>query len=70
MYDTRSQYIKELSEILYFDPYMHLSSENLYILTDKHQNAEELREDFLLDFSHDYADDADKFAEILLEDHR
>ena len=62
--------MRELSEILYFDPYMRLSSETLNILTDKHHNTEELREDFLLDFSHDYADDANKFAEILLEDHR
>lgn len=62
--------MKELSEILYFDPYMRLHSEILYKLTDKCQNTEDLREDFLLDFSHDYVNDADKFAEILLEDHR
>ena len=60
--------MKDLSEILYFDPYMRLGSEILYILFDKRRNTEELHEDFLFDFSQDCAEDADKFAEILLED--
>ena len=60
--------MKELSEILYFDPYMRLHSEILYKIFDKRRSAKELREDLLLDFSHDYANDAAKFEEILLED--
>ena len=68
VYDTRNEYMKDLSEILYFDPYMRLGSEILYILFDKRRNTEELHEDFLFDFSQDCAEDADKFAEILLED--
>lgn len=65
--DTHNSNLWQLTEILYFDPYMRLHSYTLQKICDEGKQAEDLTEDLLLDFSYDYVSDAHIFQEMLLE---
>ena len=68
--DTFNHNMKQLTEIIYFDPYMRLRLDMLQKIFDKERENEDLSEDLLLDFSYDYHDAAEIFQEILLERYR
>ena len=65
--DTHNRNLWQLTDILYFDPYMRLHSDTLQKICDEGKQDEDLTEDLLLDFSYDYLDCADMFQEMLLE---
>lgn len=59
--------MKEVSDILYFDPYMQLRSKTLQKLLAEETQKESLTQELLWDFAQDYEDYAENFHEMLLE---
>ena len=58
--------VTALNEILGFDPYVNLCSLTLQVIFDDGRQNDDVTEDFILNYSYDYSEDAIAFQDVLL----
>ncbi len=58
--------MKALNAIVKIDPYINLCSVTLQLMFDEGRQNNDVTEDFILNYSYDYSEDAKTFQEILL----